>query len=55
MTETPLAFVIARLSDCPDLAALRRVWESLGRDYQSHPAVIAHKDALKQQLTDGGR
>ncbi|KAF0675098.1 hypothetical protein [Profundibacterium mesophilum] len=47
MTENGRAFVIARLSDCPDLAALRRVWESLSAEYQRDGVVRAAKDALK--------
>ena len=49
-TPEARALIIARLSDCPDLAAPRRVWESLGRDYQNHPKIRAHKDAMKQQM-----
>jgi len=42
-----------RLSDAPNIEALRRVWESLGRDYRAKPQIIAHKDALKEQMEEG--
>jgi hypothetical protein len=50
MTETGLAHVRLRLLSCPDLAALRRVWEGLGVEYQRHPDVMKLKEDLKQVL-----
>jgi hypothetical protein len=50
MTPHGLAFVLSRLSSAPDLAALRRVWESLSPEYQRHPDVRAMKDKLKETL-----
>ena len=51
MTTTEArACVIARLSDAPNLPALRRVWESLGVEYRVNPEIMAHKDALKKQM-----
>lgn len=50
MTPHGLAYVLTRLSECPDLAALRRVWESLSPEYQKHPKVRDMKDRLKDQL-----
>lgn len=50
MTDQGRAYALARLSDCPDLPALKRVWESLGAEYQRDPAVQEMKDALKQEL-----
>jgi len=44
------AFVIMRLSEAPDLAAVRCVWESIGREYQECPAIQRHKNSLKQQF-----
>ena len=50
MTDAGRTFVLNRLSDAPDLPALRRVWESLGVEYQRDAAVMAHKDTLKKQM-----
>jgi hypothetical protein len=44
------AHCIARLGDCPTADALRRVWESLGVDYQRDETVQAFKDRMKEQL-----
>lgn len=44
------ALVFQRLGDAPDLAALRRVWDSLGWDYKRDPEVLALKDNLKERL-----
>lgn len=46
-----IAHCLARLGDCPDLDALRRVWESLGETYKRHPSVQAFKDLKKEQLS----
>jgi len=50
MTDAGRSYVLSRLSDAPDLAALRRVWESLGVEYQRDPAILSHKDTLKKQM-----
>ena len=44
------ALVKARLTDCQNLDALRRLWEGLGVDYKACEEVKAHKDALKAQF-----
>lgn len=54
-TKAGLAHVTSRLTSCPDLASLRRAWESLGLDYQRHPDVIALKDRLKGQMAHDPR
>jgi hypothetical protein len=46
-TPLGIAHCIARLSACPDLPALRRVWESLGVAYQRHPRVLQLKEQMK--------
>lgn len=50
MTPTARAYVENRLTSCPDLAALRRVWENLGVEVQHDAAIIALKDRLKESL-----
>lgn len=50
MTPTARAFVLHRLGDCPDLPALKRVWDSLGVEMKTDPVVVATKDALKENL-----
>lgn len=47
MTDHGLKYVLARLADCPNLDALRRVWDSLGDEYKRSPEVQAHKARLK--------
>lgn len=44
------AFTLMRLSQAPDLDALRRVWESLGEDQKLDPIVRQYKDTFKAQL-----
>lgn len=51
MTETGRSFAIARLASCHDLGALRRVWESLGAEYQRDPTIQRFKDDLKARLS----
>jgi len=50
MTPEGIAHCIARLSACPDLPALRRVWESLGVAYQRDPRVLQLKEQMKANL-----
>ena len=51
MTAEPgRVFAMARLSDAPDLSALRTVWEKLGHTYQRDPKISALKDQLKRQM-----
>lgn len=50
-TPNGKAYVLHRLSDAPDLNALRRVWESLGREYQQDADVVAFKDLLKEGMS----
>lgn len=49
-TEHGKAFVIMRLSECPTLATLKIVWESLAYHYQRDPDVKAHKDRMKEAM-----
>lgn len=49
-TEHGKAYAIMRLSECPTLAALRTVWESLGDDYKRDPDVQAHKNDMKARM-----
>ena len=41
------AFTLSRLSQAPDLDALRRVWESLSIEQKSDPYVREYKDRAK--------
>lgn len=50
MTPQGKAHVVSRLGDCPDLAALRRVWDGLAYAYQRDPEILALKDRLKKEL-----
>lgn len=50
MTDEGRKFTIARLSDAPNIEALRRVWDSLGDEYRRCPVVAAHKDTLKKSM-----
>lgn len=50
MTPHGRTFVIQRLADAPDLAALRRVWDSISFEYRADPDVLAMKDKLKESL-----
>lgn len=50
MTEHGLKFILARLGDCPDLDALRRVWDSLSDEYKRSPEVQAQKARLKAAM-----
>ncbi len=50
MTDEGRSYVLSRLSDAPNLAALRRVWESLGIEYQRDPVILAFKNQLKSQF-----
>ena len=48
MTDHGPAYALQRLSDAPDLAALRRVYASLSDEYREHPQVIAHAKKLAE-------
>lgn len=52
-TETGIAHCIARLGSCPDLDALRRVWEGLGKEYQHDERVAGFKEDMKEALGNG--
>lgn len=52
-TEAGRQFVLRRMGDCPDTAALRRVWDSLGNEYKRDPIVQDFKDKMKEALSDG--
>jgi len=53
MTPEGRAYVLSRLSDCPDLAALAKVWGNLGFEYQRDPQIQSYKDKLKEALSNG--
>lgn len=50
-TEVGIAHCIARLGQCPDLRALRKVWDGLAKAYQQHPTVAEFKDKMKEALS----
>lgn len=50
MTPHGLRFVIERLKLAEDMPALKRVWESLGIDYQRDPRAQAVKNQRKAVL-----
>ena len=50
MTPEAKSYALMRLSEAPDMAALRRVWESLSKEYQNVPEIKAHKEAMKEAL-----
>ena len=49
-TKTGIAHCTTRLLQCPDLAALQRVWNGIAKEYQHHPEVVAIKDQMKEAL-----
>lgn len=49
-TPTGVAHLVGRLSSCPNLAALRKVWEGIHPDYQRHPDIMALKEKMKETL-----
>jgi hypothetical protein len=49
-TQTGIAHCLQRMHDCPDLGALRRVWQNLGVAYQRDPVILAAKERLKETL-----
>ena len=49
-TDPGISHCISRLTTCPDLASLRRVWEGLGVAYQKHPLVLEAKERMKESL-----
>lgn len=49
-TDHGRKYAIMRLSECPTLAALKTVWESLEAEYRSDPDIQAHKDRMKGAL-----
>lgn len=50
MTPQGRAYAVSRLGDCHTLEALRTVWESLGREYQNDPEILALKEQLKATM-----
>ena len=50
MTPQGKAHCVVRLTSCPDIAALRRVWGNLAVAYQSDPELIELKDRLKAEF-----
>lgn len=50
MADDGRKFVIYRLTACATREGLRKVWESLGREYQSDPKIKALKDEMKARL-----
>ena len=49
-TATGKAHCVSRLTSCPDLTALRRVWESLAVAYQREPELVALKERIKADM-----
>jgi hypothetical protein len=49
-TQTGIAHCLQRMHDCPDLGALRRVWQNLGVAYQREPVILQAKERLKETL-----
>jgi hypothetical protein len=45
------SFTLMRLSQAPDLDALRRVWESLSPEQRADPYIVAYKDHYKRLLS----
>lgn len=45
-------FVLSRMNQCADSAALRRVWESLADAYKRDPIIQKAKDDLKKALSE---
>lgn len=50
MTQEGKSYALMRLSEAPDMTALRRVWESLSKEYQNVPGILAHYEAMKEAL-----
>lgn len=44
------SFTLMRMSECPDLDALKRVWDSLSHEQRADPYIAAYKDYWKKQL-----
>jgi len=44
------AFTLMRMSECPNLDALRRVWDSLSPEKRAEPEVREYKDHYKRVL-----
>lgn len=51
-TDRGIAYICQRLADAPDLAALKRVWESISPEDQRK--VFEAKERAKKALTDLG-
>lgn len=45
-------FALTRMSECPDLDALKRVWESLSREQQRDPCIAEYKELYKRLLLE---
>ncbi len=52
MTPQGRAFVLNRLTNAPDKAALKRVWESLNPEYTRDPEIQQHKNKLKEEMRE---
>ena len=50
MTSEGRKYCIQRLFDAPDLAALKRTWESFGAEYQRDSKVQEVKEQMKAKL-----
>lgn len=50
MTPEGRSHIITRLTNAPDLDALRRVWDSVSFEYQADPKIQEFKDKMKRQL-----
>jgi hypothetical protein len=49
-TPIGITHCINRLSECSDLAALRRRWDGFGKEYQHNEQVLAMKEQMKAML-----
>jgi len=44
------AFTLMRLSQAPDIDALKRVWLSLSTEQKADPYIVEYKDTYKRAL-----
>ncbi|MEQ3625942.1 MAG: hypothetical protein ABNH26_08545 [Celeribacter sp.] len=50
LTPAGRTFVMDRLTEAPDIEALRRAWDNLSDGAKRDKEIEAHKDALKAQM-----
>lgn len=54
MTPEGRKYIMARLTDAPDIHALRRVWESISVEYRNDREIRALKDDLRARMEGVG-